>query len=249
MAVRTFSTSTLGANQSKSDKVAGVGQAIIGNTPTGTYSADGYTYTYWQFNANDTLNVLRAGYAEVLIIGGGGGGSLSAQNGTRRAGAGGGQIVRASWLPQGSHAVTIGAGGADNPDQSNGGAGSNGEATSIANVDTATGGMYGYARIRAYTDYAGWSGSGGANVQGGGNSASAFTATNVGGGAGGTDLGSNIYDGRTFDYTGTPTEYSQGGISTEASAANTGKGGSGSNVGNGGSGVVIIRTRNDGTLG
>ena len=62
-----------------------IGGATITDTATGNYTSGGVTYDYWTFTGNGTLNVVTAGYADVLVVGGGGGGG-----GADRGGGGGG---------------------------------------------------------------------------------------------------------------------------------------------------------------
>ena len=52
-----------------------IGGATITDAATGNYTSGGVTYDYWTFTGNGSLNVVTAGYADVLVVGGGGSGA------------------------------------------------------------------------------------------------------------------------------------------------------------------------------
>lgn len=174
----------------------------------GTLTSDS-TYYYRTFNSNDTLavsnNIL---IADFMIIGGGGGGGWNNAGG----GGAGGYIETLSYaLPSGSHAVTIGSGGAafSNNNSSVGPAGS-GVDTTLGSIFTAKGG-------------------------GGGNSWTSQASAAAGGSGGGSSGNpTGIYAG------GAATQTSQAGVSGSSGFGYAGgSGGSaqgGSDVGGGGGG-------------
>jgi hypothetical protein len=88
--------------------------ADFSNSATGTYTDGGISYKYVKFTANGTLTIVRAGFADVLIVGGGGG-----SGGSTPWGGGGGIIDGSHFLEIGSYSVVIGSGAA----ASNGAAG------------------------------------------------------------------------------------------------------------------------------
>ena len=88
----------------------GVGQAVVSNTPTGTYSAGGHSYAYYTFTTDGTLTVTAAGLADVLIVGGGMGRNKGRSS--TRGQAGNVVAVNNYYLDAGSVPVVVGAGGA-----------------------------------------------------------------------------------------------------------------------------------------
>jgi hypothetical protein len=206
--------------------------ADFSNAETGTYTQSGVEYKYIAFTANGTLTVTRSGFADVLVVSGGGGGSFTTDRGTKSAGGGGGNAVTLNYLPEGSYAVSIGGGG---------GAASRGGTSAVGTLLRHGGGSPGLVGRNAQ-----WSGSGsaisGGGVFGGQNSTTPVSGTSVGGGSGGTIFGgSQQYNGRIFDWTGSPVEYGIGGYTTGTPAANTGNAGF-QNVA-GASGIVIVRVK------
>lgn len=94
--------------------VGGAGNAVLSNTPTGSYTSGGTTYNFYTFDNSGTATVTQAGLASVLVIGGGGGGGgNNASNNSGGGGAGGYISIDSYFLPEGSLTVTVGAGGAN----------------------------------------------------------------------------------------------------------------------------------------
>jgi len=85
-----------------------VGAAVVGNNPTGTYSAGGNNYAYYRFTSSGTLSVTAEGYLDYLIVSGGAGGSSSVAPGQ------GGWTSGSVKLSAGTYSVGVGAGGAQN---------------------------------------------------------------------------------------------------------------------------------------
>lgn len=89
--------------------LGGVPNAVLSNTPTGTYTSGGTAYAFYTFTASGTATVTTAGFADVLVVGGGGSGGRLCGGG----GGGGGYLEFSNaYLPAGSLTVTVGGGGA-----------------------------------------------------------------------------------------------------------------------------------------
>lgn len=242
----------------------GVGNAVISDTPTGSYTG----YQYWSFTASGTLTVTTAGFADVLVVGGGGGGGRGDAN---RAGSGGGagghlQVTNA-YLPVGSQTIVVGAGGAGGSGNNYGGYSG---ATSRMGSLYSTGGGAGLTFNPGTTGGPGGSGgggggeynsgtyAGGAGTSGIGNdggtgfgNSSAGAAGGGGGGAGAVGgnasnaVGGNGGAGLANDYTGTSVTRAGGGGGGNLSAAGTpGSGG----TGGGGAGSENGATATSGTV-
>lgn len=69
----------------------------------------GVNYTLLTFSADGTLSVSQGGLFDCLLVGGGGGGWAVPNGGG--GGGGGGVCQRTIYLPAGTHAITVGAGG------------------------------------------------------------------------------------------------------------------------------------------
>lgn len=107
--------------------VEGYGVATGGTSSSITASSKAYTLL--SFTSDGTLTVATAGLFDCLVVGGGGGGGYSA---TPIGGGGGGGVMRQTiYIPAGTYAVKIGAGGS---------AGSNGQGSAITDVLYASGG-------------------------------------------------------------------------------------------------------------
>lgn len=99
MAITSFNQSTLNLRAPNA--------AVIGNTPSGSYSSGGSSYEYVRFTASGTLTVEIAGLVDVLVLGAGSGGD---SGGYANMGGGGKIIYQEDFLiAAGSHTVTIGA--------------------------------------------------------------------------------------------------------------------------------------------
>ena len=204
---------------------------ISSPAPTGQYTDGDGTWDYYEFTSSGSLTVDRSGLATVLVVGGGGGGS----SGNGSAGGGGGGVYLCSIeLTVGSHSVTVGAGGAPNGGSFN--IGSLGGLSALGTFAKIGGGGGGNTASTATgTNFPG---------QGGGGSPGGVRVSNSvsnvnGGGAGGVVFGTNPYDGRTLNITGSAYEYAPGGYS--GAPANYGRGGFGNQTGN--DGVVIVRVK------
>jgi hypothetical protein len=227
-----------------------------------------------EFTGSDDLVVLAPiPAAEYIIVGGGGGGGQSSFNAPGSGGGAGGYLSSVSGetgaggsataspvsLPQGTIAITVGAGG--------GGASSenspapNGGDSSIAGIDTAIGGGGGGGGVSVGAD--GGSGGGGGNgfSPGSGTPGQGFdgaggnseNAKGAGGGAGSAgSQGTSVTPGVISNTLGNATEFAQGGggatTTQDGSSASTPGGGGGgvatisSDISDGGqSGVVIVR--------
>ena len=79
------------------------------NSATGTYSSGGINYKYVTFTGAATLNVNRAGFFDILVIGGGGGGGAS--DGAGGGGAGGLHYLTNVYIATGNYTAIIGSGG------------------------------------------------------------------------------------------------------------------------------------------
>ena len=206
--------------------LGGVPNAVLSNTPTGTYSAGtpSVSYAYYTFTASGTATVTTAGYADILVVAGGGGGrGNSGFNG----GGGGGEVhFGGEILAVQSYTVTVGAGGAASVD---------GSTSSLGTVRLSNGGQGG----------SGFSATGGPNVDGYSSSGAirtGSTGSNYGGGAGGLAYGATVSAGITLSYSGSATEYGAARRDANAGTANLGQGAGAGQLA-GGSGVVIIRVR------
>lgn len=98
-----------------------VRDAIISIEATGGSKTTSGEYTTHSYNTSSSLNITRAGEANVLVVGGGGGGGSSNPTGWQTGGGGAGGVVYATnyTLPTGSYTITIGSGGAGDNNGSN----------------------------------------------------------------------------------------------------------------------------------
>lgn len=229
--------------------------ADFSNTPTSTFTENGISYKALRFTSSGTLNITRAGIAEILVAAGGGGGGGQGGGWAGAGGGGGGLIVDEFNFDVGSYSVVVGGGGGAGGVQGRGGNGSD-------------------SRIVISTDQAitisttGGGGGGGAPGNPGRSGGSAGGAATSGGLSGIPGQGSNSNQwsgggkidvppsafvggpGLTSSFTGTSVEYSRGGGRTSGQVngpANTGIGGNGrytpatTGGSSGGSGIVIVR--------
>jgi len=228
------------------------GSAAISNNPTGTYSADGHNYAYYELTSSGTLTVTAAGFADLLIVGGGGGGS-SVDNPKSGGGAGGCLYVPAAFLPSGSLPVIVGAGGEGGTTATTfAGPGGPGQPSLLGHYAAPGGGagrsrlfQYGGLGICTSPPQAGGSGGGdgGAGTTGLGHNGGGGSSGG-GGGAGGAGGSSPGGPGVSNSITGQPVTYAAGGAASgPAGAAHTGNGGGGGGDRSGGSGIVIVRIK------
>jgi len=227
---------------------SGAGPANFTNTATGTYTTGGIQYKFLTFTGSGELIVNQAGFADVLIVGGAGAGAFGG------GGAGGHLFITNAYLPAGTLAVTVGAGGAAavNPKS-----GFPGVASRLDSYFSPGGGGAAAVSDGAGTNGASgggggqYSAAGGAGISGIGNNGGAAAASqnSAGGGGGSGAVGSN----------GAGTNGASGGIGTANSITNVsvtraaGGGAGGSSVGGaGGSGIggagVESGTSNAGTV-
>lgn len=104
------------ANPSNAGGGSGVPWASISGGTETVISDGGTNYTLHRFNGNGSLVCSVAGYVEVLLSGGGSGGHTASPGNA-------GDVIRGLfWLPAGTHAITVGAGGNDNGGDATGGA-------------------------------------------------------------------------------------------------------------------------------
>jgi hypothetical protein len=198
--------------------LGGVPNAVLSNTPSGTYTSGGTAFAWYEFTASGTATVTTAGLADVLAVGGGGAGGKFALNqggyGHGGGGAGGYQEVNSLYLAAGSYTVTVGAGAAHSTRI--------GSASSLGSLVESAGG--GSAGCPGPIDgigigMNGGSGGGGRNGSGGNNA----------GGLGITGQGNNGGNGNGTD---TVTDGGGGGGGAGAAGSN-GTAGAGGNGGNG----------------
>lgn len=79
-----------------------------GSPTTGTFTSDGVNYKYYRFTGTGSITLSKAGLVDILLAGGGGGGGNVYGGG----GGAGGHVYKTDYyLPAGTTAVTIGAGG------------------------------------------------------------------------------------------------------------------------------------------
>lgn len=225
--------------------VGGVGNAIISDTPTGSYTG----YQYWTYTASSTLTVTGAGLVDVMVCGGGAGGGGEQGGG----GGGGGDVIEYAslYVPVGSVTVTVGAGGAAGASGVRGSLGGVSSFGSLLAIGGGAGGASGTANDGNRPTSGASGGGGGPNaLTTAGLAFSADTGSNGGlgsgagysgggGGGGSTATGSNAANplggnggaGTSNSYTGAAIVVgSGGGGGTNASAtAATG----GTNAGNG----------------
>lgn len=111
-------------------------------------------YTYYTWTSSGSFTLAQSGICDLLVLGGGGGGGAVAANGTAGwesagGGGGGGQTVYSTnfYLPAGSFATTIGAGGVGAPTDAGSGNDAPGGPSSVgtlnAGIVAAGGGMGG----------------------------------------------------------------------------------------------------------
>ena len=243
---------------------AGEGAANFTNTATGAFSSGGIDYKYLTLNADGSVTIDQAGFADILVVGGGGGGGT---NNGAGGGAGGHLYVTSAYFAAATHTVTIGDGGLGQDTK----AGLQGNGSRIGSFYALGGGAGGAQGTKATgIGLAGGSGGGGtgASVAGGvgmaGQGNPGGVGTNFGGGGGGGAGGAGATGttgtggvGLTNSITGSPVTRAAGGggdvvngNTTANGAANTGNGGGGKDSGilgtigsTGGSGVVIVRVR------
>jgi hypothetical protein len=231
-------------------------------TVSSTYADGGFNWQRVTFTSTANLVVSTAGLFDVLVFGGGGGGGGSLGGNEGGGGGGAGVLFTGTfYIPVGTYAATVGAGGATGEPagfggwsgigtlkiQVGGGAGGGqrwGGAVSGPNSGGASyrggyGGNAGLASQQLYGFSSG--GSNGAGVNGGGAGQ---------GGAGGQPTGGA---GFTSTFTGTSVTYCGGGAGAAAynsagatfGGANSGGGGGGASQyasgGNGNSGIVVVR--------
>lgn len=207
-------------------------------------------YTIHTFTSSGTFNPGFTRTVEYLVVAGGaGGGSASSAYGSGGGGGAGGMKTGSVELALGTHAITVGLGGAGGADASpaaNNGA--NGGDSSIGTEVTAHGGGYGAgAHATATAGNAGGSGGGGAGSASGGAAGGAGTSgegndggpgTSAyngggGGGAGGAGVQNTPGAGQSSSISGAAVTYAAGGqawnnapaVDPQPGAANTGNGG------------------------
>ena len=221
--------------------VSGGGITSFGGSIT-NYASNGTNFTAHIFTNSGTFTVQASGNVEVLVVGGGGGG------GSRHGGGGGaGGLIFTNVYPVvggSNYTVTVGVGGAGNPNGSSVQAGSPGSNSVFGNGAAALisfGGGYGGATIGGPGGsgggggYSGGAGGASTNGQGfKGGTGSGSYAGRGGGGAGGQGVdgggvdGSNGGPGANLDISGTATWYAGGG---GGGSANNVKGTGGSGIG------------------
>jgi hypothetical protein len=156
---------------------------IVSGGTSGTYTVSGTTYKYHKFTSNGTLTVSKAGTIEYLVVGGGGaGGCKSASNGNGGGGGAGGVLQGSIVIPAGIYEITVGTGGAANPDFPNGlwtpalFQYHNGKDSSIGSLLTAKGGGAGASPGPTFNPTALGSSRGLDGGSGGGGSAVSYTS-------------------------------------------------------------------------
>ena len=96
--------------------IPGYATKISVTSPSGTESSFAYgseNYKLHTFTSNGTFTVTASGIVEYLIVAGGGGGGDGRNGGGGHGGGGGGGVLTGTmWVPVGTHAVTVGGGGA-----------------------------------------------------------------------------------------------------------------------------------------
>jgi hypothetical protein len=244
--------------------IANFPYGVATGTPTvsATYADGGFNWQRVTFTSSANLVVTTAGLMDILIVGGGGGGGSGVGYNGEGGGGGGAGLLTIStlYVPAGTYAVTIGAGGSTGTPATVGGW----SGISILKIQYAGGAGGGQA----------WQGavagpnSGGASYRGGygGNAGVASQqlygflsggSTGAGDNGGGAGMGGaggtrTAGAGVASTFTGTSVTYAAGGLGGGTSgtaavsgAANTGTGGGGAistaTGGNGGSGIVIVR--------
>lgn len=219
----------------------GLSWAPIGSV-SGTYTqgtvVDGdVTWQYYKFTGAGTVTFAEDGFVDLLVVGGGGNGGQTTQGGFSSTGGGGGGAVR--WgiheVTAGSHAVTVGTGGAAALNAIN-----TGGTSSFGTVLKAGGGRA--PRLSDLDPVDRYAPLGGGGSDGGVTSFEATVTGMPGAGQGGTVYGSNNYDGITLNYDGVSREYGTGGRLSVDAVANTGGGGR-EGVYAGADGVVIVRVQ------
>ena len=233
-----------------------VGAASFTNTPTGTFTDAGIDYSYITFTGTGNIEFDVAGFIDILLIGAGGGSGTITSGSPRETGGGGaGQLLEIfnAYVPLGTSAVVIGAGGTAHTVSTYGfgnpsymlpyfsvGGGSGGTQNRQGGSGSSGGGggdesnAAGGLAISVVTGFDGAQGGSSAGIGGGGGGAGSAASGRIGG-VGAISSMNNV-----------STTYSTGGSSSDRAnaAANTGNGASGSNATGfvGGSGIVIIRT-------
>jgi len=229
--------------------------ATTGSATLGTVVSGDTTFNVYQFTGDGSITFSEAGVVDLLVLGGGSGGGFG---GSDNAGGGGGagSYVRLdkSFVTAGTATVTVGAGGAGQPDNS---PAVFGGASNFGSIEAMRGGAGGHEGALAQIVFNGsgkFGGSGGgghsstqgeAMEQGGsmpstGNNGgagndSATAANNSGGGGGGAgaagvagtnSAGGDGGAGLASDITGTSLFYAGGGGGGKRSTAPAGSGGS-----------------------
>lgn len=184
-------------------------------------TVNGINYTLLTFTSDGNLVVSKEGLFDVLLVGGGGGSGNAAGN-AEEGGGGGGSVVAAAgsaaiYLPAGTIAIDVGAGGAE---------ATSGSVSTLMHI-AARGGGFGGSRS-VPTGTSGGNGGGGAYPNAaGGSGATAFTSGTIN-----TSL--NTYQG----YSG-GTGANDAGAGGGGGAAANGGNASGQNGGTGGNGIDI----------
>ena len=241
------------------------GAANFTNTPTGTYTGSGgVSYKYITFTGTGNFEIDEAGFVDVVVVGAGAGGGIGLTN-ANGGGGGGGQVLAVSqaYLPVGTTAVVVGAGGAGGTTQ--GGIGKSGFPSHFYSywaMGGGGGGTAGTAFSPAMCGQDGGSGGGGAEYSGqkgvagtgfvGGDGSTAISAAGAGGGANPTVLGRGVApnagnggaggQGDTNSYTGVTLDFAGGG-----GGAGPSTGGAGG-LGGGGNGATGTSPGSDGSV-
>jgi len=221
---------------------SGGASAVVGSTTgspaTATYSGK----TSYKFTADGSITVTSAGFVRALLVAGGGAGGRGYQDQGVGGGGGGGGVLDVAelWLPVGTHAVSVGAGGASGGSSNvPGGNGGPSKIGTLIGVPGGGGGGYegfpgGCAGTTGGSGGGGGGGNGGnfnggaaqvggnagGNTSGSGGGAGAAGTGGAGSHAGGVGVSSTIVDGSTAVY------YAGGGGSNGGAGGNGGGGSS-----------------------
>jgi len=217
------------SSSSAADSLTIVNFAVSG----GAESTSG-SYTIHKFTSSATLTVAGSGSIDYLVIAGGGGGgrgdSTNNGNGQEAGGGGGaGGLLQGTnyTINAGSHAITVGNGGAGG--NSTNDDGDNGQNSSIASLFVAIGGGGGGGGIRDGKD--GGSGGGGGGAYGG-TDTDGGSPTAGQGYAGGSmyDETSQVYSGHQYSAAGGGGAAEVGESQVSTTQQNSGDGGAGLNL-------------------